>query len=498
MFNNTAQSPYFSIFPKKTSTSQLTGGTPAASATTASTAGGGTTAQPSGGLFGFLNKVGQTINQVGTPGYDPSKIWSSPASAQNNGNASTKTGAKTDLLAPHQTSTQGNQASPQPVVAQSATTNPPASTSSTGSTASTQGIPGAFQNLFNTQANTKPYTAVTNAATASQANATGQNQTPAQQVNQGNIQQGAQTSADISQNQTPAVTNAENQYNSLAKNSPILQAEVAGNPNIAAEVASGRGQALGNQLAGQLQGAAQNVTNTLQGQGQQVTAANNQGNLGVSGQSNQNTAASNAGSIANTAQGNQIGAQQNAASNLLNSLTQQGYVIINKTTGQPLSNEGAMSAAFTGGATGQSENIGAQTQTYTAAQQQARNLTGQLSQVISSYNINPNDVNALNGLAQKWAANTSNPQYATFNNLINDISNSYAQVLTPTGGNVTDYKTKIAQSFIDSSMKGQGILQVLQTMDDQASAKIAANKQIGTGQSPTPTNSNPISLGSEW
>lgn len=95
-----------------------------------------------------------------------------------------------------------------------------------------------------------------------------------------------------------AVTAAEDQYNKLAQESPILQAEVAGNPNVAAEVSSGRGQVLGNQLSGQLQGAAQNVQNALTGQGQQITANTNAANIGLGAQSNQISAQNAAGGLA--------------------------------------------------------------------------------------------------------------------------------------------------------------------------------------------------------
>jgi hypothetical protein len=118
----------------------------------------------------------------------------------------------------------------------------------------------------------------------------------------------------LTQGQTPQVTQAEQQYNTLAQQSPILQAELAGNPNIASEVASGRGQVLGSQLAGQLQGASQNVQNALTGQGQQITAGTDAASAANTTQSQQLTGANQAGTMANTAQQNQITGQYNAGS----------------------------------------------------------------------------------------------------------------------------------------------------------------------------------------
>ena len=125
-------------------------------------------------------------------------------------------------------------------------------------------------------------------------------------------------------------------------------------------------------------------------------------------------------------------------------------------------------------ATGQTQQAQTQQQqTYQSAAQQAKNLGIQLNQLITTAGINPSDVNALNSFIQKMATNTSDPNYQTFQNLVNDMSNTYAQVLTPAGGSTTDMVRSISQSLINSAQSGQSIIQVMQNLDAQVQAKIS-------------------------
>ncbi len=101
----------------------------------------------------------------------------------------------------------------------------------------------------------------------------------------------------IAQNQTPQVAQAQKQYNDFAQKSPFILSDVRNNPNVAAEVSVGRGQALGQTLSAQQQALAQGVTNALAGQGQQITAGQDAGALGLQGQTNQISAAQNAGNL---------------------------------------------------------------------------------------------------------------------------------------------------------------------------------------------------------
>lgn len=90
----------------------------------------------------------------------------------------------------------------------------------------------------------------------------------------------------IAQNQTPQVTEAQNEYNQFAKASPFLLSDVRNNPNVAAEVSVGRGQALGQTLSAEQQALQGNVANALQGEQQQITAGQQAGGLANTGQQN--------------------------------------------------------------------------------------------------------------------------------------------------------------------------------------------------------------------
>ena len=115
----------------------------------------------------------------------------------------------------------------------------------------------------------------------------------------------------------------------------------------------------------------------------------------------------------------------------------------------------------------------AQSQTWTSALQQGQNLQSQLTDLIKTFGLNPGDINAVNTGLQKIAQNTSSPQYKALNNYINDIANTYSQILTPAGGTQTDTTRGISASMLDATMSGQGIIDIMKTLDQQAQAKIA-------------------------
>lgn len=112
-----------------------------------------------------------------------------------------------------------------------------------------------------------------------------------------------------------------------------------------------------------------------------------------------------------------------------------------------------------------------------AARQSASNLAGQLSTFLATNNVNPSDFNAVNRFLQGVGAQTSSPQYQTYSNLVNDLASTYAQVLTPPGGSATDMTRTIAQSMLNASASGKSIIQVMQSLDSQAQAKIQGLQQ---------------------
>jgi len=151
-----------------------------------------------------------------------------------------------------------------------------------------------------------------------------------------NIAQAQKGLLDIAANQTPDVINAKNEYSTFAKASPYLTGNV-GN-NVAAEVASGRGQILGNELSQEQNALSQNVTNALAGQNQQITAGTNAGSQGLTGQSQGITAGSD---IANT------GTTQQSAG--ITGLGTQGGLIKPSPTAQGQTTYDPMTNSFSGG-----------------------------------------------------------------------------------------------------------------------------------------------------
>lgn len=144
-----------------------------------------------------------------------------------------------------------------------------------------------------------------------------------------------------------------------------------------------------------------------------------------------------------------------------------------------------------GSSSAQQNIVGTQSQqiaTFQSALQQGKNLQAQLADLIGTFGLNPNDINAANSGLQAIARNTSSPQYKILQNYINDIANTYAQVLTPTGGSQTDTTRSIATSMLDATASGQSILAVMQSLDQAAQAKIAGVSTTNTQSNATSNN----------
>ena len=274
------------------------------------------------------------------------------------------TGSK-GLLAPGQTTTQGNQASPQPVapVAPTAPSTPAAPVQPTGvssyqqglnadatASANTQALNNDSANNYQTQpassslglygqstqnlSNTQPTTGTTNAITSSQGIANGNPQNQQGQNYANNINSSQGLLGQFAQNQTPAVTQAENAYSKFVgttdPNAAASQAALASPESIAL----GRSQQLGDRLASTAQGLGSAYQAAVQGEAQQINSAQQQGNQAIQGQKNQLTGANQAGNLSNTAQSNQIGAQNDAGTLTQPQLGQYGQAYYNPQTGQ--------------------------------------------------------------------------------------------------------------------------------------------------------------------
>ena len=125
------------------------------------------------------------------------------------------------------------------------------------------------------------------------------------------------------------------------------------------------------------------------------------------------------------------------------------------------------SAAQTNITTQQAGNVANMTASY----QSAANLGSQLKDLITTYGVNPNDLNAANRAIQAVAANTSSPQYQALNNLVTDLVATYSSILTP--GSTTDTARATAASLLNDTASGKSIMTTLNNLDDQAKAKIA-------------------------
>lgn len=173
--------------------------------------------------------------------------------------------------------------------------------------------------------------------------------------------------------------------------------------------------------------------------------------------------------------------------------TNQGSAVPATITGNPVLNAQLIQMAkqinpnynvnvATGAAGAQASTAGTQfgqIQGYQSALQQGQNLQNQLIDLLNQFGLNPSDINKVNQGLQTIAQNTSDPRYAILQNYINDIANTYAQILTPSGGSQTDQTRSIASSMLDSSMKGTGIQDVMKSLDEAAKAKIAGISTTG-------------------
>lgn len=125
----------------------------------------------------------------------------------------------------------------------------------------------------------------------------------------------------------------------------------------------------------------------------------------------------------------------------------------------------------------------AQVAAYTSAHQQAMNLQNQLADLITTFGLNPSNVNVVNAGLQKIAQNTSSAEYKILSNYLVDVASRYAQILTPSGGSQTDTTRATASSMLDGIAGGNSIIAVMNALDEQAKAVIAG---VPTTGSPSP------------
>lgn len=128
---------------------------------------------------------------------------------------------------------------------------------------------------------------------------------------------------------------------------------------------------------------------------------------------------------------------------------------------------------------------GQQVAAYQSAHQQAQNLQSQLTDLIKTFGLNPNDLSVANLGIQKIAKETSGSQYQILANYLADVASRYAQILTPTGGSQTDTTRDTATGMLSGIANGKSIIDVMNALDQQAQAVIAGVQTTGGGNGAT-------------
>jgi len=310
-----------------------------------------------------------------------------------------------------------------------------------------------------------------------------------------NSPQGSGTSAPLAFN--PNFTGLVGQLSSFAQPSQTTNTADATAANAAAEY-----NRLNKEISDTRQQEAQTIANQVgpipQGDitGRQAVARNlYETRLAALGAQAQGATAlfSPAISAATTGRGQQISAAQsatNAAQPQLGAFGQGYYAPLDYGSVSANSSQygtGPAAAANVGSIQDQTKLVN----DWSAARQGASNISGMLDQFLTTNNVNPTDLNAVNKFLQLIGRNTSSQQYQQFSNLVTDLAALYAQILTPPGGNPSDYRTQIAQSLVDASASGQSIKGILQSLDNQSQQKIQGVQtniqKLSTGQNPNET-----------
>ena len=116
--------------------------------------------------------------------------------------------------------------------------------------------------------------------------------------------------------------------------------------------------------------------------------------------------------------------------------------------------------------------------------------------------LNPSNATFVNSISQ-WASGQQlgDPKYQTLANYLNEYISTLAPILG-VGGDTTNLKTEIAQSFINARASGQSISEVLNNIGTLADNKLANIVSAGQGggqvAGATPQGGTPTSFGTSW
>ncbi len=280
-----------------------------------------------------------------------------------------------------------------------------------------------------------------------------------------------------------------------------------GNAAIASANASQRMQALAAGETAQLAGNEQQLSAQSQLQGALGTAlggANTQqaqtiSGLGTAAGLGQPSTASYGQTVFDPLTGTYSGGQGN-----LDPATAATQLAQQVTSGKMTYDQAVASLGYAGGAGQQFLNQALQGTGYNIPQGQAT-LTGQTGVIaqlpfmesantaaegikskITTYlasnpQLNPADL-AVGNKLQQWVQGKqlTDPKYQTLFNYLNEYTNTLAPILG-VGGDPTNLKTQIAQSFVNAAASGQSIATVLDNMSTLASGKIQDLRSGATG-----------------
>jgi hypothetical protein len=321
-------------------------------------------------------------------------------------------------------------------------------------------------------------------------------------------QQGLQS---IANNQTPQVTQAYNNLANFETQNPLIQSAQASLP-MAALISSGRGQILGNQLSGEQQGLANAYGQAVQGEGQQITAGSNAGQIAQNQQNEQISAANNAAGLTqpqagasyfgSPVTGGVVGQGAGLVSTAVNQATQlvqngadpqtvlaqltSAYgagspavvafqqSLLNKNSGY---NPTAQSASAQQTAS-QGAQTGGEAYQLSTALKQVDTINPVIGSFLSTTGINPTTSPLYNQPINSYISNLGNPgAMAQYNTMMTDLQNFSSQIVasgnaqTPTAitaanalQNPSNLSLKDIQSYMNTlTTLGQNRLSVLQS-----------------------------------
>lgn len=272
----------------------------------------------------------------------------------------------------------------------------------------------------------------------------------------------------LAQKPNEQVTKTQEDYNKFAQENPYMRAAQY-NPNVAADIASGRDQVLGQTFAAELGAKQAAVGNALTGQEQQISAGQIAGGLGLTGQAQQISALEQAGGLANTAQGQRIQGLTSATGFSAPQslpLTSQPYYPVEGQFGGAGGNVGqratqAANISSLSGLVDKSNN-------YHANFGGIENLQNQLTNFLGVKELNPTTFPYVNqAISTLLTRGVGDPNYQQLQNYMSDLASRYASYFGNDAA-PTNQVRNVANSLINGNAKPSDIVQVIQGLSTQA------------------------------